>query len=149
MLRGEWGFDGFVISDWFGTHSTAPAAEAGLDLEMPGPPKWFGAPLADAVTNGTVDRIVVERMAERLHTLAERTGALNGEGGGEPGSYDDPDHRALIRDAAAASFVLLKNDGAAAAARPRAGSRRWRSSAPPPTRSGSWAAGARRSTRCR
>lgn len=113
VLRGEWGFDGFVISDWFGTHSTAPAARAGLDLEMPGPPKWFGPPLADAVTNGTVDRFVVERMAERLHTLAKRTGALDGEGGGTPGSHDDPGHRALIREAAAASFVLLKNDGAA------------------------------------
>lgn len=113
VLRGEWGFDGFVISDWFGTHSTAPAAQAGLDLEMPGPPIWFGAPLADAVTDGTVDRFVVERMAERLHTLAKRTGALNGEGGGPPGSHDDPAHRALIREAAAAGFVLLQNDGAA------------------------------------
>jgi beta-glucosidase len=112
VLRGEWGFDGFVISDWFGTHSTAPAAEAGLDLEMPGPPKWFGAPLADAVTNGTVERATVERMVERLKVLADRTGASDGVGGGEPGSVDDPAHRALIREAAAASFVLLKNDGA-------------------------------------
>ena len=46
VLRGEWGFDGLVMSDWFGTHSTAPAARAGLDLEMPGPPQWFGSKLA-------------------------------------------------------------------------------------------------------
>lgn len=111
VLRGDWGFDGFVVSDWFGTHSTAPAANAGLDLEMPGPPQWFGRALADAVTNGTADRVTVERMVERLRVLADRTGASAGEGGGEPGSLDDPRHRSLIREAAAASFVLLRNDG--------------------------------------
>ena len=111
LLRDEWGFDGFVISDWFGTHSTAPAANAGLDLEMPGPPQWFGKSLADAVKNGVVDRSVVERQVERLQVLAARTGATDGTGNGEPGSADDPGHRALIREAAAASFVLLRNDG--------------------------------------
>ena len=38
VLRGEWGFDGVVISDWFGTHSAVESLRAGLDLEMPGPP---------------------------------------------------------------------------------------------------------------
>jgi len=112
VLRDEWDFDGFVISDWFGTHATAEAAQAGLDLEMPGPPKWFGAPLADAVTNGAVERSTVEHMVERLHLLGDRTGANHGEGGGAPDSNDDPAHRALIREAAAASFVLLQNDRA-------------------------------------
>ena len=46
LLKQEWGFDGLVMSDWFGTHSTADAANAGLDLEMPGPPQWFGPKLA-------------------------------------------------------------------------------------------------------
>ena len=112
VLRDEWGFDGFVISDWFGTHSTAPAANAGLDLEMPGPPQWFGAALTKAVEAGDVERATVERMAERLKVLADRTGASDGVGGGEPGSVDDPAHRALIRETAAASFVLLQNDDA-------------------------------------
>jgi beta-glucosidase len=49
VLRDDWGFDGFVVSDWFGTHSTAPAANAGLDLEMPGPAQWFGRKLVAAV----------------------------------------------------------------------------------------------------
>ncbi len=110
VLRDDWGFDGFVISDWFGTHSTASAANAGLDLEMPGPPQWFGKALADAVTNGTVDRAVVETHVARLLTLAERTGATEGIGNGEPGSVDDPAHRALIRETTAASFVLLRNE---------------------------------------
>src|SRR6476469_5972845 len=112
ILRDEWGFDGFVISDWFGTHSTAPAANAGLDLEMPGPPQWFGSALTKAVERGEVERATVERMVERLKVLADRTGASDGTGGGEPGSVDDPAHRALIRETAAASFVLLKNDDA-------------------------------------
>ncbi len=111
VLRDEWGFDGFVVSDWFGTHSTAAAANAGLDLEMPGPPQWFGKALADAVTNDGVDRAVVERQVERLQVLAERTGATAGIGNGEPGAVDDPAHRALIREAAVASFVLLRNHG--------------------------------------
>ena len=37
VLRDEWGYDGIVMSDWFGSHSTAPTLNAGLDLEMPGP----------------------------------------------------------------------------------------------------------------
>ena len=52
ILRGEWDFDGLVVSDWFGTHSTAPAALAGLDLEMPGPSAWFGPTLAGGRPRG-------------------------------------------------------------------------------------------------
>ncbi len=112
VLRDEWGFDGFVISDWFGTHSTAAAANAGLDLEMPGPPQWFGASLVTAVERGEVPRATVERMVERLQLLANRTGATAGMGNGAPSSEDNPRHRALIRETAAASFVLLRNENA-------------------------------------
>jgi beta-glucosidase len=42
LLRGEWGFDGLVMSDWYGTHSAAASLQAGLDLEMPGPPRERG-----------------------------------------------------------------------------------------------------------
>ena len=56
VLRGEWGFDGVVISDWFGTHSAAASLLAGLDLEMPGPPRERGEHLLDAVDAGEVDR---------------------------------------------------------------------------------------------
>lgn len=111
VLRDEWGFDGFVISDWFGTHSTAPAANAGLDLEMPGPPQWFGRALVTAVEQGEVAIGTLETMVDRLRVLAGRTGATDGIGNGPPGSHDDPRHRALIREVAAASFVLLRNEG--------------------------------------
>ncbi len=65
MLRDEWGFDGLVMSDWFGTHSTVPAANAGLDLEMPGPPQFFGDKLADAVRAGEVSESVLDDKAHR------------------------------------------------------------------------------------
>ena len=111
LLKDEWGFDGVVISDWFGTHSTAPAARGGLDLEMPGPPVWFGAPLADAVRASEVAESVLDDKVRRLLVCMQRTGALDGEGGGEERSVDDPAHREVARRAAQESFVLLTNDG--------------------------------------
>jgi beta-glucosidase len=60
ILKGEWGFEGFVISDWFGTKSTVEAANAGLDLEMPGPPQWMGDGLLQAVKEGQVDKPTID-----------------------------------------------------------------------------------------
>src|SRR5262249_20387227 len=65
LLKGEWGFDGAVISDWLGTHSTAASANAGLDLEMPGPARWLGAKLADAVRAGEVAEEVLDDHVRR------------------------------------------------------------------------------------
>jgi beta-glucosidase len=110
MLRDEWGFDGVVISDWYGTHSTAPAANAGLDLEMPGPPQWFGARLADAVRAGEVPEVTVDDKVRRLLTLLDRTGRLGDEVSQDEECTDDPADRAIARRAAQESFVLLHND---------------------------------------
>ena len=76
VLRREWGFDGLVMSDWFGTHSTAPAALAGLDLEMPGPSAWFGPTLAAAVRDGHVDESVVDGQVRHVLRLMGRVGIL-------------------------------------------------------------------------
>jgi len=112
ILRSEWGFDGVVMSDWFGTHSTAPAALAGLDLEMPGPPAWFGPSLAAAVRDGVVDESVVDGQVRHLLRLMERVGLLEGRPPpGEEGEEDDPGRRALARTVAAEGTVLLANDG--------------------------------------
>jgi beta-glucosidase len=112
LLKNEWAFDGLVMSDWFGTHSTAPAANAGLDLEMPGPPQWFGTRLADAVRAGDVDEKALDDKVLRMLLLLERAGAFDDTEPTEEISVDDPEDRAVARRAAADSFVLLKNDDA-------------------------------------
>jgi beta-glucosidase len=109
VLRSEWCFDGLVMSDWYGTHSTAPAALAGLDLEMPGPPQWFGSSLAAAVRAGEVAETVVDAKVRRVLALGARTGLFD-EPTHEEWSVDRPEHRALARDAAVGAIVLLKTD---------------------------------------
>jgi beta-glucosidase len=111
VLRGEWAFDGLVMSDWFGSHSTAPTLNAGLDLEMPGPTRDRGARLLAAVAAGEVAPATVRERARNVLRLIERV-----DGFAEPAippeqAVDRPEHRALIRHAGAAGTVLLKNDG--------------------------------------
>jgi beta-glucosidase len=114
VLRSEWGFEGLVMSDWYGTHSTVPAANAGLDLEMPGPPQWFGPALAAVVRAGEVAEAVVDAKVRRVLTLGERTGLFDRSDSPthEERSVDRAEHRALARDAAVGSIVLLKNESA-------------------------------------
>jgi beta-glucosidase len=112
MLRDEWGFDGLVMSDWYGTHSTVPAANAGLDLEMPGPPQFFGDKLADAVRAGEVRESVLDDKVHRLLAFIERTGRLDDEPAPEE-CIDDPVDRTIARRAASESFVLLRNENGA------------------------------------
>jgi beta-glucosidase len=111
ILREEWGFEGIVMSDWFGTYSTAPALNAGLDLEMPGPPLWRGQRLTDAVRSGEVKEEAIDAAAARVLHLIERVGALDEAGILEEQSIDRPEHRACARRAAAESVVLLKTNG--------------------------------------
>lgn len=111
VLRGDWGFDGVVMSDWFGSHSTAPTVLAGLDLEMPGPTRDRGAALVAAVERGEVPREAVRERAGAVLRLMARTGALRDPLPREERAEDRPEHRALIRRAGAAGAVLLANDG--------------------------------------
>jgi beta-glucosidase len=111
VLRGDWGFDGLVMSDWFGTHSTAPAALAGLDLEMPGPSAWLGPTLAAAVRSGDVDESVVDGQVRNVLGLMGRVGILSGgAAASDEAESDDPAHRAVARQVAAEGTVLLVND---------------------------------------
>jgi beta-glucosidase len=111
VLRGEWGFDGFVVTDWFALADTVAAARAGLDLEMPGPARAFGAVLADAVRAGLVDEALVDAAATRLLRVLDMIGALDDPVERRPTGVDRPEDRALAHRAAAASMVLLRNDG--------------------------------------
>lgn len=102
VVRDDWGYQGFTVSDWFGSKSTAPAMIAGLDLEMPGPARFYGQKLSAAVEAGELDEARILTAADRV-AAAARTWA-GGDAGAEPG-----DRATILADAAAASFVLLDN----------------------------------------
>jgi beta-glucosidase len=111
LLRGEWGFQGLVVSDWFAMVDTKRSAGAGLDLEMPGPARAMGEHLRKAVEAGDVDEADVDGAVRRLLSAFDRVGILD-----EPTPPEQPqppadEDVALVRRAAAASTVLLRNDG--------------------------------------
>src|SRR3954469_1762007 len=87
ILRDEWRFDGFVLSDWYAATSTA-SASAGMDLEMPGPARAMGPALAEAVRAGELDESVLDAQVERLLTVFDRIGALGSIGEGPSTSVD-------------------------------------------------------------
>ncbi|MGY4544004.1 beta-glucosidase-like glycosyl hydrolase [Arthrobacter sp. UYNi723] len=76
IIKGEWGWDGLIISDWFATKRTVESANGGLDLVMPGPQGPWGERLVSAVQRGDVAESTVDEHLARLLLLAERTGAL-------------------------------------------------------------------------
>lgn len=65
VLKGQWKYPGFVVSDWDATHSTAKAALAGLDVQMPGE-EFFGKPLKEAIVSGSVPMSRLDDMVHRL-----------------------------------------------------------------------------------
>jgi len=111
ILREEWGFEGFVVTDWFSAGSTVVSSEAGLDLQMPGPGRFYGPELAQAVREGKLDEASVDAQVRRMLSVWARLGALDDAAGVEEQSLDLPEHRALAREAATGSIVLLSNDG--------------------------------------
>lgn len=111
VLRKDWGYDGIVMSDWFGSRSTAPTVNAGLNLEMPGPARDRGEKLIAAVAAGEVSAAQVRDLALGMLRLMERCGALWDNRPHQERAEDRPEYRALIRRAGAEGAVLLKNDG--------------------------------------
>lgn len=113
LLRDEWGWDGVVVSDWFATHTTVDALQAGLDVEMPGPSRFRGHDLIAAVEDGRVAESTLDRSVARVLRLIDRTAGLGQQPDpATPGDRPDAGSiRSLVRRAAARSMVLLKNDG--------------------------------------
>jgi beta-glucosidase len=109
VLRGEWNFDGVVVSDWFGLHSTVEGIVAGLDLEMPGPTLHRGDALVAAVERGEVSADLVRDCARNILNLMERTGGTGVPPGPEI-SRTDADDMATLRRASSSSLVLLRNE---------------------------------------
>lgn len=76
VLDKDWGFKGFVVSDWGGTHSTVAAAMAGLDIQMPGD-NYFGEPLKKAVQDGKVPMSRINDMVHRILRTEFATGIID------------------------------------------------------------------------
>jgi len=111
LLKGEWGFDGFVVSDWFATKTTVESALGGLDVEMPWRQKY--AKLQSAVVGGQVSEDVIDEAVRRVLRIKFKFGlALLSEAvPGDPADVESAAHVGLAREAAAKSLVLLKNEG--------------------------------------
>jgi beta-glucosidase len=112
VLRGEWGWDGLVMSDWGGTNSTAESLNAGLDLEMPGPTRWRTIKVVtDAVKKGHVSESCITERARNVLKLIERVNGFDNPEIPPEQSIVNPKHSQLIRDVAGEGITLLKNDG--------------------------------------
>ncbi|WP_436519867.1 beta-glucosidase family protein [Actinoplanes sp. HUAS TT8] len=112
IVKGEWGYRGLIMSDWFATRTATESANGGLDLVMPGPGGPWGDALVEAVKRGDVDESVIDDHLDRLLRLAERVGAL-----GTPRSFPDdlpePDsdvRREQLTRLAATGMTVLRND---------------------------------------
>jgi beta-glucosidase len=112
ILKQEWGFDGFVFSDFGAVHSTVPSANAGLDLETP-TGKYFNAALKTAVQNGTVKQATIDDKLIRRYAAMIRFGIFDRTPTVTP--IPAAEHGKVARKLAAEGMVLLKNapvDGA-------------------------------------
>jgi beta-glucosidase len=112
-LKGEWGFDGVVVSDWGAVRSTEAAANAGTDLAMPGPHSPWGAALVAAVRAGQVPETATDDKLRRILRLAARVGALADAAPSAavtaPATPSGARVAALAREAASAGMVLVRN----------------------------------------
>ncbi|CAJ2500036.1 Uu.00g028890.m01.CDS01 [Anthostomella pinea] len=111
ILRGEWGYDGTVVSDWGGINSTIESIKAGCDIEFPYSTKWRFEKVLKAIEEGDLTQNDIDIAAENVLTLVERTKGddMSAE---EPEREDDREEtRALIREAGVEGLALLKNEG--------------------------------------
>jgi beta-glucosidase len=107
VLRDEWGFDGFVMSDWGAVQDRVRALKAGLDLEMPAQASHEAGVVA-ALASGEIDEATINTAYARIERILKLAlASLDGA----PDTFDVDAHHALARKAAEQSIVLLSNDG--------------------------------------
>jgi beta-glucosidase len=105
VLRGEWGFEGLVVSDWGAVHDRVAALRDGLDLEMPPNLGLSDAAIVEAVRDGSLDESLLDETVSRVLRLVDQSQPALAE----EVSFDFDEHHALARRAAHESAVLLKN----------------------------------------
>ena len=106
ILRGEWGFDGFVVSDWGAVNNRVPDLEAGLDLEMPASGGINDEQIVDAVKEGRLEESVLDRAVERILNIVYRFEETRDKSA----VFDrDKDHE-YAKKVAEETIVLLKNE---------------------------------------
>ena len=106
VLRGEWGFDGIVVSDWNAVYDRVAALQAGLDLEMPYSGGFGAKALIEALKDGSLSEQLLDETVDRLLTYIFEYDAKRVKGA----TIDAQKHDALARRAASESAVLLKNE---------------------------------------
>lgn len=105
ILKGEWGFEGVVVSDWGAVSDKGLSLAAGLDLEMPGRSGSSPAEVANLVRSGELAESILDEAAGRVLQLI-----FKGENGRQPeATFSVEEHHALARRAASESLILLKN----------------------------------------
>ncbi len=110
LLRGEWGFDGVVVTDWYAGNNAVEQVKAGNDLLQPGYAREYDELMA-GLENGTLEEAALDSVITRVLRLIVRTPRFNGYRGNA--SPDLTTHAALARRAAAEGMVLLTNRNAA------------------------------------
>lgn len=109
VLRDEWGFEGFVVTDWSALHSAKEPVLAGTDLEMPTGGYWSGGQLQELAESGEVPEKVIDERVLNVMRFLEWAGKLQGETDHEEQVVEHPGHAELARRAAAAGTVLVHN----------------------------------------
>ena len=109
VLRGRWGFDGFLMSDWGATDSDVFSVEYGVDLEMPTAQYMTVDNLIPALERGDITENMLNRKVARILETCNRFGLLD-KAGPRP-SDDEEAHDKLVKEVAREGFVLLKNRG--------------------------------------
>ncbi|MCF2596213.1 glycoside hydrolase family 3 C-terminal domain-containing protein [Pseudoflavonifractor phocaeensis] len=109
ILRQEWGFDGFVVTDWGGSNDHVEGVKAGSNLEMPGTGGDSDKELFAALKDGRITEDIIDQRVDELLDVILSTHAATSR---EDASFDQEAHHALARSVAAQTAVLLKNDGA-------------------------------------
>ena len=111
ILKDEWGFDGYVVSDWGAARDTVENAIGGLDLEMPGPAKSWGKNLITAVNDKAVPEDLINDKVKRILNVASFCKRFENPIRKPERDNDSKLKRKLLKDAAQEGMVLLKNDG--------------------------------------